>query len=513
MNPLQSDTLLRNTAVTGGMTLLSRCLGLLRDILFARLFGAGLDTFLVALRLPNFLRRLFAEGGLVQAFVPVLTEYRLHRERSAVQALIAQLSAILGVLLCVLALLGMLCAPLLIWLFAPGFYGDVRHAQAAAMLRITFPYLPLIALTALAGAILNSWGRFAAPAFTPALFNLSLIGCALWLSPMLEMPVHALAWGVLLAGVLQLLFLAAALARSGLLVRPRWRSDRAGARRIARLMLPTLFGSSVTQINTLVDTLIASFLAAGSISWLYYADRLMEFPLGVFGIALSTVLLPALARCHAAGDDKQANLTLDWALRWVMLISIPAAAGLIILAEAIITTLFQYDQFTLDDVHRCAAALAAYAIGLPGLVLVKVLATAYYSRQQTATPVRFGMIAVGVNLSLNLLLVYSFAHVGLAMATAMAAWVQALLLYRGLSNAGLYRPGPGWPWLLLSIVAACLVMTVALRLQLHTDWTVQTALERALHLGVALGTGVALYLGTMLLLGQQPPRLAVEPPD
>ena len=223
------------------------------------------------------------------------------------------------------------------------------------------------------------------------------------------------------------------------------------------------------------------------------------------------MLLPALARCHAAGDKQQASLTIDWALRWVMLISIPAAVGLIILAEAIVTTLFQYDQFTLDDAHRCAAALAAYAIGLPGLILVKVLATAYYSRQETATPVRFGMIAVGVNVLLNLLLVYPLAHVGLAMASSLAAWVHALLLYRGLGNAGVYRPGPGWPWLLLSIITACLVMRFGLQL-LYTDWSVHTALERALHLGTALCTGMALYLGTLLLLGQRPPRLAAEPP-
>ena len=495
--------LLKNTTTTGAMTLLSRVLGLLRDILFARLFGAGLDAFLVALRLPNFLRRLFAEGGFVQAFVPVLAEYRRQRDTSAVRALIAQLSALLGVLLCALALTGMVIAPVLIWIFAPGFHGDARHAEAVTMLRITFPYLPLISLAALAGAVLNTWGRFAAPAFTPALFNLSLIGAALWLAPRLDVPVHALAWGVLLAGILQLGFLAVAVARLGLLPRPRWRADRPGAKRITRLMLPTLFGTSVAQINTLIDTLIASFLVSGSISWLYYADRLMEFPLGVFGIALSTVLLPALSSRYAAADAVGAQQELERALRWVFLVGIPAATGLVVLAGPIIITLFRYDQFLAVDAARSAAALAAYAIGLPGLIAVKVLATVYYSRQDPATPVRYGITAVIVNLILNLTLVWHLKHVGLALATALAAWTHAGLLYAGLRQREIYRPASGWGALSVQIIAACLLMTAVLVTWLPADghWLEQTASGRVLRLAAMITGGMAVYLAGLWLTG------------
>lgn len=495
--------LLRGTATIGGITLLSRVLGLLRDILFARLFGAGLDAFLVALRLPNFLRRLFAEGSFVQAFVPVLAEYRQQRGTNAVRALIAQLSALLGILLCLLAFIGMLIAPVLIWIFAPGFHDDVRQVDATTMLRITFPYLPLISLAAFSGAVLNTWGRFAAPAFTPALFNLSLIGSALWLAPQLQVPVHALAWGVLLAGILQLGFLITVMLRLGLLPRPRWQSDRPGARRIARLMLPSLFGASVAQINTLIDTLIASFLAVGSISWLYYADRLMEFPLGVFGVALGTVLLPSLSRRYADADTTGAILELDRALRWVFLLGTPAAIGLITLASPIIITLFRYDQFLATDAALSAAALAAYAIGLPGLILVKVLVTAYYSRQEPATPVRCGIAAVIVNLVLNLILVFPLKHVGLALATALAAWTQAYLLYAGLRRRNIYQPTSGWGMLLLHVAAASLLMAALLGAWLPDEarWLEQTALERVLHLGAMVSGGMALYLAGLWLTG------------
>lgn len=493
------------------MTLISRVLGFARDVTIAALFGAGpaTDAFFVAFKIPNFFRRMFAEGAFSQAFVPVLAEYRTHRPE-AVRALVGRVAGTLGAFLLALTVLALVAAPAVVALFAPGFAADPgRRGLAAALLRLTFPYLPLIALTALAAGVLNTWGRFAVPAATPVLLNLSLIGSALLLAPRLDPPVAALAVGVLLAGLTQLAFQLPFLARLGLLAWPRPAPRDPGVRRIVRLMGPALFGASVTQINLLVDTLIASFLVAGSISWLYYADRLVEFPLGVFGIALATVVLPQLARHHAAGRADAYGATLDWALRWVALITVPAAAGLAALAGPMLATLFQYRAFGGQDVEMAARALVAYAAGLPGFVLVKVAAPGFYARQDTRTPVRVALVAVAVNLALSLALVLPLAHAGLAAATSAAASVNGLALVWLLRRQGHYRPGPGWRRLGLQVAAATAAMTgvVAAGAGPLEAWLALDAGGRALRLALWIGLGAAVYGLVLWVLGLRPAAL------
>lgn len=503
--------LLRGTLTVGAMTLASRVLGFARDVVIATVFGAGLgtDAFFVAFRIPNFLRRLFAEGAFAQAFVPVLAEWRERRGARAVRELVAATAGTLGATLTVVSALGALAAPLLVHVFAPGFALRAepgKAALAADLLRLTFPYLLFVSLTALAGGVLNTFGRFAVPALTPALLNLSLIGAALWLAPRLERPVEALAWGVFAAGAAQLTFQLPFLARLGLLARPRWGWRHPGVRRILRLMGPGVIGSSVAQVNLLIDTVIASFLVTGSVSWLYYADRLVEFPLGVFGIALGTVALPALSARHAAGDGAGFAATLDRALRWVALVSLPAALGLALLAGPILASLFGYGAFGARDVEMSARALAAYALGLPAFVLVKVLAPGYYARQDTRTPVRVALLAMGANTALNLLLVVPLAHAGLALASSLAAWLNAGLLYRGLRRQGVLRHGDGWPrygaqlGLGLAALAAVLLAAGAP----PEAWTASPWQARAATLALWIAAGAGAYFGALWLAGWRP---------
>ncbi|MDY6829060.1 MAG: murein biosynthesis integral membrane protein MurJ [Pseudomonadota bacterium] len=439
--------LLRSSALVGALTLVSRVFGLLRDVVIASLAGAtsGADAFFVAFKIPNFLRRLFAEGAFAQAFVPVLSEYRSQRSRAETKALIDATAGGLGAVLALVTLVGVLGAEAVAWLFAPGFAQDPdKLALTADLLRITFPYLFFISLTAFAGSVLNAFEHYAAPAFTPVLLNLSLIGAAVLFAPRLEVPVEALAWGVLAAGLAQCLFQLPFLARRGLVPRPAVRLAHAGTRRIARLMVPALFGVSVSQINLLLDTILASFLVTGSVSWLYYSDRLVELPLGVIGVAVATVILPVLSRRFASGDADAFAHTLDWALRLVLLIGLPAGLALMVLAEPVLFTLFQYGELTPVDVVRSAASLRAYALGLLAFMLIKVLAPGYYARQNTRTPVRIGIYAMVVNMALNLVLIWPLAHVGLALATALSAWLNAGLLWRGLRRSGNHCPGQGW---------------------------------------------------------------------
>jgi len=514
-----SKGLLRSTAVVGGFTMLSRLLGFARDMVFANLFGAGAgtDAFFVAFKIPNFLRRLFAEGAFSQAFVPVLSEYKTCRTLEEVRRLVADVSGSLGAVLLLLTLLAILGAYPLVSVFAPGFTGDeAKFALTAEMLRITFPYLLLISLTALAGGILNTYGRFAVPAVTPVWLNLSLIGCAFWLAPQFGQPVVGLAWGVFIAGVLQLLFQFPSLLRLGLLARPRWGWHDEGVKRIMRLMLPAIFGSSVAQINLLLDTIIASFLVTGSVSWLYYSDRLVEFPLGVFGIALATVILPSLSQKHAEADPQAFSRTLDWALRWVFLIGTPAMLGLVLLAAPMLTTLFQYGEFAVGDVEMAALSLMAYGLGLLGFMLVKVLAPGFYARQDTRTPVRFGVYAMVANMVLNLLFVVPMAlagipgpHAGLALATSLAAFLNAGLLFRYLRANGVYVAQPGWSFFAARLLLANGGMAALLwwgRGPL-SQWFSWGLGERALHLGGLVLLGMAAYFVLLLLLGIRPRML------
>lgn len=521
-----SRRLFRSTMTVGGMTMLSRVLGLLRDVVLARLFGAGAgaDAFFVAFRIPNFLRRLFAEGAFSQAFVPVLSEYKTRRDDVEVRRLLDHVSGTLTVVLFIVTLVGVIGAPLLITVFAPGFIDDGgKFTLTVAMVRITFPYILFISLTALAGGVLNSYGRFAIPAVTPVLLNLSLIVAAVWLAPQMERPVMALAWGVFIAGVAQLLFQLPFLARLGLLPRPRlnlWRNRRhEGVRRISRLMMPAIFGSSIVQINLLFDTLIASFLATGSVSWLYYSDRLVEFPLGVFGIALATVILPALSRQHASTATADYARTLDWGLRLVILIGLPAAVGLLVLAGPMIVAIFQYGEFTAHDVLMARASLMAYAIGLMGFILIKVLASAYYARQDTRTPVRIGIIAMLVNMVLNVVFVVPWVwldspapHAGLALATSLSAFLNAALLYRGLSRQGTLRSEPGWPGFLLRVSLAALFMSGVLFWGSGTveSWLPMSLVERVSRLVLWVSIGAIIYFVVLALLGVRPSQFRIS---
>lgn len=500
--------LLKSTLVVGLMTTLSRILGLVRDVLVGAMFGpgAGVDAFIVAFRIPNFLRRIFAEGGFSQAFVPVLSEYRERRGQAQVNALVEHTAALLASWLCVTTVVGVLAAPLLIWIFAPGFSGEEeKRTLAAWMLRITFPYILFISLTAMAGGILNTYRRFAAPAFTPVLLNLSLIGCALWLTPYFPpgQQVVALAWGVFIAGVAQLLFQFPFLLKLGLLRFPRFNRDRAGVGRIITLMIPTLFAVSVTQVNLLVDTAIASFLETGSISWLYFSDRLMEFPLGVFGIALATVILPSLSAEHTGKDNAAFNRTLDWALRWVMLVALPAAAGLMLLGAPLLTALFQYNEFTPHDVRMAHHSLVMYAVGLPAFILVKVLSSGFFSRQDTKTPVKVAVVAMVANIVLNLLLVFPLAHAGLALATSLSACINAALLYRILRRKKGFDTEPGWSGYLARIILALAVMALGLFFLVpeQLSWLQWDMYERAVNVVSCTFAGALAYFAALRLTG------------
>ncbi|WP_461482070.1 murein biosynthesis integral membrane protein MurJ [Porticoccus sp.] len=505
--------LLRSSGVVGSMTMLSRILGLIRDMVFARVIGADAlaDAFFVAFKIPNFFRRLFAEGAFSQAFVPVLAEYREKGSQAAVKALLDSVAGVLGSALIALTLVVVLASPLVTGLFAFGFWLDYpdKFAAASDMLRITFPYLLLISLTGLAGAILNSYDRFAVPAFTPVWLNITLIAAALVAAPWFDMPVYALAWGVLAAGVVQLLFQLPFLARIHMVPHPRmdWRDS--GVRRILRLMAPAIFGVSVSQINLLLDTVIASFLPTGSISWLYYSDRLSELPLGVFGVAIATVILPSLSRQHAAQTPEVFSRTLDWALRMILLVAVPAAVALVILAEPILLSLFYYGEvITARDMTMAALSLRAYACGLVAFMLIKVLAPGYFARQDMKTPVKIGVIALVSNMVLNLVfavplhLYWGIGHMGLALATAISAMLNAVLLHRGLRRLKIYRPEPGWVRFLLVLVLASGMMALVLVVFLHymQDWPLWAWWQRVGRLALVCSTGALVY-GVCLLLG------------
>lgn len=505
--PRKKGGLLRSSGVVGVMTMTSRVLGLIRDIVIANYFGSGgaADAFFVAFKIPNFLRRLFAEGAFSQAFVPVLSEYRSQRSLEDVRHLVQRVCGSLGAVLLLVTLLGVIGAPLLTFVFAPGFYhADVdKFELASTLLRMTFPYLLLISLTAFCGAILNSYERFAIPAFTPVLLNVVLISSAVWLSPYFDPPILALGWGVFMAGVLQLLFQMPFLAHLKLLPTPVWGWRDEGVRRILRLMVPALFGVSVAQINLLLDTVLASFLQSGSVSWLYYSDRLSELPLGVFGVAIATVILPSLSRKHAEKSSQAFSATLDWAIRMVLLIGIPAAVALEVLAEPMLATLFHYGQMTDHDVAMSAMSLRAYALGLVFFMLIKVLAPGYFSRQDTKTPVKIAMKAMIANMVFNLILIWPLDHAGLALATSLSAIMNAWMLGRGLRLQQVFAWQEGWGRFGFQLVAATAAMTGFLLLLNHplATWLQAGVGQRALWMAILVIGGAAIYGAVLVLLG------------
>ena len=463
---------MRSGLVVSAMTMLSRIMGLVRDVVIATFLGAGngSDAFFVAFKIPNFLRRLFAEGAFNQAFVPVLSEYSTQRTRQEIRELLNAVAGSLTAILALITALAMLGAPWLVWVFAPGFGRDPEKlAMTADMLRLTFPYLLLISLTAFSGSVLNTWNRFAVPAFTPVLLNISLIGAALLLMPLMEEPAMALAWGVLIAGAAQLAFQVPFLLRLGLLPTPWPDFAHEGVKRILKLMAPALFGVSVSQINLLLDTVLASLLTAGSVSWLYYSDRLVELPLGVFGVAIGTIILPALSKRHAEQSTEHFSAMLDWAIRVVLLLGVPAALALAVLAEPFLITLFHYGAMTDNDIQMAAMSLRAYAFGLVAFMLIKVLAPGFFARQDTKTPVKVGIIAMVANMVFNLMLIWPLAHAGLALATALSAFLNAGLLGYLLYRQNVLVFQPGWGRYAVQLVGGSALMSIALY-SVSPDW-------------------------------------------
>ncbi len=521
---IKPPRLLRSSAIVGTMTMLSRLLGLVRDIVFAMVVGAAAsaDAFFVAFKIPNFLRRLFAEGAFAQAFVPVLSEYRQGGSHAAVKQLVDRVSGALGSVLIALTVLAVVGSPVLATIFAPGFWGDQdKFELTTELIRITFPYLFFISMTGMAGGILNSYDRFAIPAFTPVLLNLSLIVSALLAAPWFAEPAFALAWGVFIAGGVQMAFQVPFLMRLRLMPRPElnWRDE--GVQRILRLMAPAIFGVSVSQINLMLDTVIASFLPGGSVSWLYYSDRLSELPLGVFGVAVATVILPNLSRQHAAKSPQQFSHTLDWALRFILLIAIPAAVALMVLAEPILMTLFFYgDVMTARDMAMATLSLRAYAAGLTAFMLIKVLAPGFYARQDMKTPVRIGIIAMVSNMVLNIAFVipmhsyWQIGHVGLAMATSVSAFLNAGLLYFGLLKRGVYQPDPGWLrfFVVILISNGAMLLLLLWLTSVIDGWLLWSWWQRTGWLAVICVGGLVCYVVSMMLGGIRLRDLKGHPP-
>ncbi|MEJ6122460.1 murein biosynthesis integral membrane protein MurJ [Vibrio sp. 2-Bac 85] len=508
-----SKKLIKSGMIVSSMTLISRVLGLVRDIVIANLMGAGAaaDLFFFANKIPNFLRRLFAEGAFAQAFVPVLTEYEKTQSRDQVKDLISAVSGTLGTIVTVITILGVLGSSVITALFGFGWFLEwwnggadaFKFELASDMLKITFPYLWFITFTALSGAILNTLGKFAVAAFTPVFLNIAIIGCAIFLSPQLQQPEIGLAVGVLLGGAIQFFFQIPFLKKEKLLVKPSWQWHHPGVVKIRTLMIPALFGVSVSQINLLLDTFIASFLQTGSISWLYYSDRLLEFPLGLFGIAIATVILPSLSSSHVNQSPQAFAKTIDWGIRSVCFLGFPAMLGLMVLAEPMLRVLFMRGEFDIQDVSMSAMSLWAYASGLLSFMLVKVLAPGYYSRQDTKTPVKFGIIAMVSNMVLNVIFAIPFGYVGLAIATSLSATLNAGLLWFGLYKSGVYQVQRGSVAVLIRIIASGLMMVAGLLYMTPSlvMWADFGLLESAMQLIALILGGAALYLVSNFIFG------------
>ena len=501
--------LLRALAAVSSLTMVSRVLGYARDFFIARLFGAGFatDAFFVAFKIPNLLRRLFAEGAFSQAFVPILSQYKGKSSNEDTRALIDSIATVLFLALVIAAALGMALAPLIVYVTAPGFAADTAKFElTVGLLRITFPYIAFISLVALSAGILNTWSRFSVPAITPALLNVCFIAGAAFFADRFDPPVKVLAWAVFAGGFLQLAFQVPFLVKLKLL--PRWRLDLShpGLRRVLTLMLPAAFGVSVSQVSLLINQIFASFLPTGSVSWLYYADRLMELPAGVLGVAVGTILLPSLSRSHAADDPAEYSRLLDWGLRVTVLLALPAAAALAVLALPLIAMLFQYGRFSADDAWMTRQALMAYSLGLVGIILVKILAPGFYARQNIATPVKIGVATLIATQAMNLAFVGPLAHAGLALAIGLGACLNAGLLYFILRKRQIYLPQPGWTAFLLKVALAVCVMAAVLYFSMgETRWWLAASWQSKVPAVIGLVLlGAACYGAMLAVLGLRP---------
>ncbi len=498
--------LLKALAAVGSMTLMSRILGFVRDTLIARVFGAGIytDAFFVAFKIPNLLRRLFAEGAFSQAFVPVLAEYKNQRGHDATKVLVDHVATLLFLALVVVTIMGILAAPVVVYLSAPGFRAEPdKFALTVDMLRITFPYILFISLVSLAGGVLNTYSRFSVPAFTPVLLNLSFIIAALFLAPYFDPPAMVLSWAVLMGGVLQLSLQVPFLIKIGMLPKFSFNTHDEGVWRILRLMGPAVFGVSIAQLSLLINTIFASFLETGSVSWLYYADRLMEFPTGMLGVALGTILLPSLSKSFADKSDGEYSKLLDWGLRLTFILALPAAVALAVLAVPLVCALFHYGQFSAHDVWMTRQALMAYSLGLLGLILVKVLAPGFYARQNIKTPVKIAIFTLFATQMMNLAFVWKMQHAGLALSIGLGACVNAGLLFYHLRQAKIYEPQPGWLVFMAKLVLAVCMMALVLWLLAGSGelWLAYGAREKLLRLSLLVVAGAGSYFATLWLLG------------
>ncbi|MBA3537736.1 MAG: murein biosynthesis integral membrane protein MurJ [Tatlockia sp.] len=500
------QSLLRSTSLVSIMTLISRMMGFIRDMVIAQLFGAqaAMDAFYVAFRIPNFMRRLFAEGAFSQAFVPVLTEYQQTRTIDDVRVFIARIAGQLGAVLSLVTVIGVLIAPVVIFIFAPGFgEHSMRSELATQMLRLTFPFLMLVSMTAMAGAVLNTYGYFGVPAFTPVILNICMILAAIYLSPTLEHPVVGLAWGVLIAGLVQFLFQIPFLYHRRLLVKPKMGWSDPGVKRVLKLMVPALFGVSIAQLNLMVDSIFASFLKVGSVTWLFYTDRLTDFPLGVFGVAIATVILPHLSRRHAEQSIENFSRALDWGIRSLLLIGIPSGLGLALFSMPLIASCFTYGAFSVYDLIQTQKSLIALASGVPAFMLVKVLASGFYARQDIKTPVKAGAFAMVVNSILCAFLIWPLAHAGLALASALAGYVNCGILLVLLKRRGIYQPAKGWWKFIIQLVLANAAIAIYLYLMAaNVDyWLELSALMRLLLLLTHVFIAMLIYFTILGLSG------------
>jgi putative peptidoglycan lipid II flippase len=508
-----SGKLFKSGMIVSAMTFISRILGLVRDAVIANLMGAGAnsDVFFLANKIPNFLRRLFAEGAFAQAFIPVLADVKHEGDEQHLKEFIAKVSGTLGLIVTVVTIVGVVGSPILAALFGMGWFVDYVNDQPSGakfeltslMLKITFPYLLFVSLTGLAGAILNTLNKFAVAAFTPVLLNVAIISCAIYLAPIFDEPAFALAWGVFLGGLFQLLFLLPFLFKAGLLVKPKWGWSDPDIVKVRTLIIPALFGVSVGQLNLLFDTIIASFLGTGAISFLYYSDRLLEFPLGLFGIAIATVILPTLSQNHVSKDDKAFSANIDWAVKMVCLLGIPAATGLFMLAEPMLLTIFQRGEFTPQHATYASHSLMAYSFGLLSFMLVKVLAPGFYSRQDTKTPVKFGIWCMAANMLFNLILVWPFDYVGLAMATSLSALMNALLLYGALHKRGIYIASSQTVTLIIKIGFASSLMGIVIFMfsPVTASWVDFALIDKISELAKLISIGAAVFAISLLVLG------------
>lgn len=501
--------LLRALATVSSMTLISRVLGFVRDFVIARTFGAGVasDAFFVAFRLPNILRRMFAEGAFSQAFVPILAEYRNRRGEAEAHTLVNRVATLLGLIVAAISLIGIVAAPIIVYISAPGFAANPdKFALTVEMTRITAPYILFMSLVALAGGVLNTWSRFAIPAITPVLLNLSFIAMALFAAPYFDTPILALAWAVFIGGVLQLALQLRPLAKIGMLPRFDFNWSDPGVQRVMKLMLPAMLAVSAAQISLFINTIFASFLQSGSVSWLYYADRLMEFPAGLLGAALGTILLPGLSKLNADGKAEEFSSMLDWGLRLTLMLTLPAALALAVLAVPLISTLFQHGAFTPQDVLHTRTALVAYSVGLTGLIAVKILAPGFYARQDIRTPVKFALITLAATQVMNLIFIVPLQHTGLALSIGLASLLNAGLLYRRLRLNGVFMPLPGWTRFMAKLAVALVVLGVVLWFGMgeQTAWLEWSAVERLWRLTALVFGGMTAYFATLFALGFRP---------